>query len=297
MEIQTLAASVSAYMDRNGHGSETVRALPSLVLLRHLQPTEMTPTLYEPVVCLILQGRKETILGDITLDIGPGDSLLVSHDVPVTARITTASPSEPYLAMVLLLDLSLLRSLYEEVSEAIIEDAPARSAVLQQADSRLIDCLTRYLALAGDPVETKVMAPLVLREIHFRLLMAPHGGMLRELLRHDSHASNIARAIARIRRDFRNSLAVTELAREIGMSASSFHKNFRAITSSTPLQYQKELRLLEARRLLATGDQTVSSVAYEVGYESPNQFSREYARKFGVPPSTHLVKAEAAAGF
>ena len=123
------------------------------------------------------------------------------------------------------------------------------------------------------------------REIHYRLLVAPFGGMLRRLIRHDSNASAIARAIGHIRGDIRSPIAIPDLARRVGMSASSFHKHFKTITSTTPLQYQKELRLLEARRLLKTGGASVTTVAYEVGYESPSQFSREYARKFGVPPS------------
>jgi AraC-like DNA-binding protein len=208
--------------------------------------------------------------------------------VPVISRITAARPGEPYLAMIMTIDIGLVRSLYEEVGEAASDGAPARSFASHRADPRLLDAFARYLTVAGDPVEARVMAPLVRREIHFRLLMAPHGGMLRNLLRVDSHASNIARAIARIRRDFRSAIAVPELARDTGMSPSSFHKHFRDITSTTPLQYQKELRLLEARRLLAAGEQSVSTVAYEVGYESPNQFSREYARKFGVSPRSHL---------
>ncbi len=293
MDTQTLATQVQAYMDENAGKAEVVTALPGMLLLRHFGPSELTPALYEPVICLILQGSKETVLTDNRLTIGPGDSLLVSHDVPVLARITTAKPSEPYLAIVLKLDLSMLRSLYEEVSEAIVEDEVVHSATVQRADSGFIDCLARYLSFAGNAVETKVMAPLVLREIHFRLLMAPHGGMLRQLLRHDSHASKIARAIGRIRRDFRSSMAVPDLAREIGMSASSFHKNFRAITSSTPLQYQKDVRLLEARRLLSDGEYSVATAAFEVGYGSPNQFSREYTRKFGTPPSSDLANAGA----
>jgi AraC-like DNA-binding protein len=244
--------------------------------------------LYDPVVCLILQGRKEATFGETTLDIGPGDSLLVSHDMPVRARITSATPAAPYLSIVLRLDLGLIRSLYEEVSEAIVEQSAASAAVVHRADASLIDALGRYIGLSTERVERKVMGPLIFREIHFRLLMAPYGGMLRALLRHDSHASNVSRAITRIRRDFRSSLAVPELAREVGMSTSSFHKHFRDITSSTPLQYQKELRLLEARRLLSVGDHSVTTIAYDVGYGSPNQFSREYARKFGVPPRDHL---------
>jgi AraC-like DNA-binding protein len=260
------------------------------VLFKRTQPTELSPELYEPVLCLILQGTKEVTIGGSTLHVGPGDSLLVTHDMPVTTRITEASPDAPYLSIVLMLDLSLVRSLYEEVRDALVQ-APGPSAGVHRADAQLVAALARYVGLTGDPVERKVMVPLLQREIHFRLLMAPHGGMLRQLLRHDSHASNVARAISRIRRDYRTPLAVPDLARDVGMSLSSFHKHFREITASTPLQYQKELRLLEARRMLASGRHAVTTIAYEVGYGSQNQFSREYARKFGVPPSAHLARA------
>lgn len=287
MKIQTLAEQATAYLDKNTDDSAAARLVPGLSLLRQTRPTELTPELYEPVLCLILQGRKETIFGDNALDFGPGESLLVSHDVPVIARITTASPEEPYLALLLSLDLTLFRSLSDEVGETIGDsNADARSAVVAKSDPRLLDCLSRYVALANDPLEAKVMASLLLRELHFRLLMAHHGGMLRELLQPDSHASSITRALARIRRDFRRSISVPELAKEIGMSPSSFHKHFKDITSVTPLQYQKELRLLEAKRLLSSTGDSVSVVAYEVGYQSPNQFSREFTRKFGAPPSS-----------
>ena len=288
MEIQALASQASSYLANNKDNSEASKPLPGMFLLQEFETSEFVPALYEPVVCLILQGRKETVLGDTTLRLAPGDSLVVSHDVPVVARITQASTRKPYLALLLTVDLSLLRSLYEEVSDALPESGAhcTSSAAVEKGSPRLLNCLSRYLKLADDPLEAKVMAPLLQREIHFRLLMASHGSMLRELLRHDSHASNISRAIARIRRDFRTSIVVPELAREFGMSSSSFHKHFKSITSVTPLQYQKELRLLEAKRLLQVGGHPVSDVAYEVGYESPNQFSREFSRKFGASPSS-----------
>ena len=132
---------------------------------------------------------------------------------------------------------------------------------------------------------SKVLGPLTSKEIHYRLLMAPFGGMLRSLIRYDSNASAIARALGHIRADIRSPIAVPDLARRVGMSTSSFHKHFKTITSTTPLQYQKDLRLLEAQRLLKTGGASVTAAAFDVGYESPSQFSREYARKFGVPPS------------
>ncbi len=290
MDLQDLATQAAAHFaDDRQEGPRTVVPLPGLALLRHDRPTELSPSLYQPVVCLILQGSKETMLGDDKVVLAPGQALVVSHDVPVVSRITTARKDRPYLAMIVGIDVSLLRSLYDEVGEAVGRSATTRSMVAHPADSRLIDSLSRYLALASDPVEARVMGPLLRKEIHFRLLMAPHGGMLRALLRHDSHASSIARAIAHIRREYRGALAVPELARDVGMSPSSFHKHFKDITATTPLQYQKELRLLEARRLLASGEHTVSTVAFDVGYESPNQFSREYARKFGVSPRQHLA--------
>ncbi|MFT5681919.1 MAG: AraC-like DNA-binding protein [Myxococcota bacterium] len=290
MDTQTLAARVDALIDADTSHKDIATPLPRMVLFRVSHTTELQPGLYEPIVCLILQGRKETTFGEVTLEIGPGQSLLVSHDTPVIARITSASPEVPYLAIVLRLDLALLRSLYDEMGEAAFEQAPPGPAV-HDADPRLIDCLARYVVLADDPIEARVMAPMILRELHFRLLMAPHGGMLRELLRHDSHASHIARAISLIKRDFRSMIAVPDLAREVGMSASSFHKHFRDVTANTPLQYQKSLRLLEARRMLSSGEHSVTSVAYDVGYGSPNQFSREYSRRYGVPPSAHLASA------
>ncbi|MEM1347455.1 MAG: AraC family transcriptional regulator [Myxococcota bacterium] len=287
MGIEQLTAQVMRHMaTQRAHYTSPV---PGMGLFQRREPTEFTADFYEPFVCLILQGRKETIFDDISMEVAAGQSLLVSHDVPVRARIREASSEFPYLSVVLRLDIPLLRSLYDEVGAAALDELEGRSCAVHEADPRLIDCLERTLALADDPLEARILLPQVRRELHFRLLMAPHGGMLRALLHHDSHASHIARAISRIRRDFRQAITVPELAREVGMSESSFHKHFRDITSSTPLQYQKELRLIEARRLLTAGAQNVTSVAYDVGYSSPNQFSREYSRKFGVPPSTHLA--------
>ncbi len=274
------------------------RPLADVIVLRSSRPTPLGATLDQPVACLIRQGAKEVLLGDAVFRLGRGDVLVVSHDVPVNARITTARAGEPYLAVVLSLDVGLLRGLYDEAGRAATEvdddHAPGPALASCTADPRLVDAISRYLALADDEVEAKVLAPSIRRELHFRLLMAPSGGMLRRLLRHDSHASRITAAIARIRTAYRETIAVPELARRVGMSPSSLHEHFRAITSTTPLQFQKDLRLLEARRLLIAGQHAVSDVAYEVGYASPNQFSRECARKYGVPPSSDLRAATAA---
>ncbi len=267
-------------------GQETVRPMDDLVLLRRGSPSSLEASLYQPVLCLILRGAKRVSLGEQAILFGPGECLLVSHDLPVRSRITKA----PYLALVFELNVTLVRKLYDEVAPSTLDSETARAAETQRADAGLLDALGRYLALADHPVDARVLGPLVSKEIHYRLLVAPFGGMLRKLLRHDSQASAIARAIGHIRGDIRSPLAIPELARRVGMSTSSFHQHFKTITSTTPLQYQKELRLLEARRLLA-GGASVTATAYEIGYESPSQFSREYARKFGVPPSRDVADA------
>lgn len=282
MDIQQLAAQASHILPHQlGNAPQSVYPLPGLKISRHYRPTAFENTLYEPLIGLIVQGRKETILGGQTWESGAGEILLISHDLPVVARITET----PYLAYLLSINISELRSLYDEVAETALDEAQAQAVEVHTADPQLIDALGRYGALVAAPMDAKVLGPLILREIHYRLLTAPFGGMLRHLLRYGSPASAIARAIAYIRRDFPASIAIPELAQRVGMSASSFHKHFKAVTHSTPLQYQKDLRLLEAKRLLLKAGASVSTAACEVGYESLTQFSREYARKFGVPPS------------
>ena len=269
--------------------NQMVSPVDGLLLLRYVKPTELEATLYEPVVCLILQGRKMTALGAHSLEFGAGESLIVSHDLPVVARVTEASESEPYLAMIFQLDLGTIRSLYAEIDDIDPEEDQVSSLQVHSTEDAILDALARYLALAETPLERKILGPAYQREISFRLLMAPHGSMLRRLLRLDSHASKIARAIAWIRLHYKESVVVPELAKHAGMSVSSFHQHFKEITGSSPLQYQKTLRLLEAQRLLTVGEQSVAETALEVGYESPTQFSREYARMFGVPPSRQRV--------
>lgn len=299
MELEHLSALSRRWLDLTEKDSAVGRLLPDVLVLQSTKPTPLAAELYEPIICLILQGAKEVLLGERVIHLERGDVLMVSHDVPVVSRITTARPGEPYLAVIFSLDVSMLRSLYEQAGHAAGHmhasgDLDALTATA--AEPRLVDAISRYLALAENEVEANVLAPAVRREIHFRLLMAPSGGMLRRLLGHNSHASMIATAISRIRAQYRETIAVPELAREVGMSPSSLHKHFRAITATTPLQFQKELRLLEARRLLIAGKHAVSDVAYEVGYLSPNQFSREYSRKYRVSPSSDLRVRVAATG-
>lgn len=268
----------------NGRELQYVRPLKDLGVLRQPRPTALEAAIYEPAVVFVLQGRKETVLGVDAHPMRAGQCLLVSHDLPVIARIVQA----PYLALVFDIDLDTLRDLHETMAETQAPLAPPRALAVHAFDARLADALLRLLDAAGSATDAAVLAPLVAREIHYRLATASFGGMLRELIRRDSHASAISRAIATLRRDFRSPMEIPELARSVGMSASSFHKHFKAITAASPLQYRKGLQLLEARRLLRAGAMAVSSAAFDVGYESPAQFSRDYARRFGVAPKNDL---------
>lgn len=262
---------------------QTVRLRTDLQLLRRERVGAIEASLYEPVLCLILYGRKQVSIAGQVVSFGAGECLLVSHDLPVTSRVTKA----PYLALVFSLDATVLRKLYDEVAETAFDVERARAAEVHRADPALLDAFGRYLALpdasAAASVDGKVLGPLISKEIHYRLLAAPFGGMLRSLIRYDSDASAVARAIGHMRGAIGAPVGIPELARRVGMSVSAFHKHFKSITATTPLQYQKELRLLEARRLLR-GGASVTRVAYDVGYESASQFSREYARKYGRPP-------------
>lgn len=282
MELSHLTnLSIRYCADKQGKTQE----LPSLSVLRREAPSDIEVAVYEPVMCLILQGSKVTSIGDQFVELRPGDALLVSHDLPVVSRITKASIQEPYLVVILSLDLELVRSLYDQVGDALAPDAHVRSLSAGPADSAWLAPLVRYFELMDNPLDAKVLGSSIRREIYYRLLLSPIGKMLRNLLVADSHASRIAKAIQRVRAEFRSQITVSDLAKTAGMSASSFHEHFRLVTGTTPLQYQKDLRLIEARALLADRNHTVSEAAYAVGYESPTHFSRDYSKKFGLPPS------------
>lgn len=275
--IEGIEAKIPEAMDSEGYFSSP---LPGLGVLRHWSTTPIEATVYEPVLCLILQGRKETRSGRLRADFGPGESLIVSHALPVISQVTEA----PYLALLLTVDRKTLLSLSRDINHEEVPSGPPTSLNVDLAEPPLLDALSRYVALHGKPSEARTLGPLIHKEIHYRLLVAPQGELLRRLLSQDSNASHVARAISRIRRDYRAEIRIPALAKEIGMSESAFYRHFKAVTGATPLQYQKEMRLLEAHRLISSAGHSVSRAAFEVGYLSPSQFSREYSRKFGVSP-------------
>lgn len=292
MDLHDLNRHVGEFLRNKTPAEKGVACgVQGLFAFESIRPTPVEATLYVPIACLTLQGTKETTVGSRSHRFPAGETVIVSHDLPVTSRVTEASPDHPYRALVLLLDVSLLRSLYDQLGDTAPEEDGVGAIEVAVADEGFTDALARYFLLARNPIEARVLGPLIYKELHFRLLVARHGRMLRRLLHLDSYASRVGRAIAHIRQNYQRQIAVPDLARIAGMSGSSFHAHFRAITETTPLQYQKDLRLIEARRLLSEQGQQVSATAFEIGYESPTQFSRDYARKFGASPRNDIRAA------
>ncbi len=284
--IQKITEKAVGLMNSSKETQLTLNKEIPFLLLKQYSPSDLIATFYEPALCLILQGRKEIITGQRSFSFGVGELLIVSHDIPVVSKVTEASESSPYIALVLGLDMSIIRDLHHEFAEIPFEMDQARSLEVNDASFHIIDSLFRLLNATQDATDSIVLLPQILREVHFRLLQAPCGGMLRNLLLQNSHASKISKATSQIRSKYSETLLVAEVAKSVGMSVSSFFHHFKVITESTPLQYQKNIRLLEARRLLMSEGESVTLTALKVGYESPSQFSREYARKFGSTPSS-----------
>ena len=290
MQLNEIANHAATFLTNKSNESST--PLPNLFVLRKEEVSALEAVVYNPVICLILQGAKETTIGRQSVKLRAGDALLVSHDLPVVSKITLASPDTPYLALILSIDLGVIRSLYDQVGETVSQVPNAQSLSAGPADPSWVELLGRYLSLADKPLEAKVLGPATLREVHFRLLMSPIGGMLRNLLSVDSQASRLGKAILKMRADFREPLAIANLAKTAGMSQSSFHEHFKSVTGTTPLQFQKDLRMITARELLQSGQHTFSAVGFQLGYESPTHFSRDYTRKFGLAPSKDIMRGD-----
>lgn len=296
MAAQTLLDQVSALLDRAGVGQGAFAHAPSGVhLLRFSATTGQDATVYRPLLCLVLQGAKEVGTQARTLRVADGRSLLVSHALPVVSRITEAARDRPYVALVLPLDMDLLRALVPDVTPASgAGAADAFSISLCPTDGEMEGALLRYLRQCEHDDARRLLAPITRREIHARLLLGPHAGPLRKLLWHETSASRIFQATRAIQSDLSRPLAVGDLARRAAMSNSAFFEHFKAVTGTSPLQYQKELRLLHARDALRSSKEKVCDIAFRVGYESASQFSREYTRKFGRPPRVDRDRGAAA---
>ncbi|MCZ2496709.1 helix-turn-helix domain-containing protein [Xylophilus sp. Kf1] len=257
------------------------------------RPTEIAHAIYSPLICLVLQGRKQMTVGANGYEFGAGDSLVVTADVPNSSQILQASAAQPYLSVVVELQRAVIAELALQMQ--VGDAADDRAIRIAPTDAEVADVVLRLVRLADRPQALPVLRPTLMRELHYWLLAGRHGAAIRRLGWPDGHSHRVGRAVAVLRAEFAAPLPVERLAALADMSLSSFHHHFRAVTSLSPLQFQKQLRLIEARRLMASEGATASRAAYAVGYESVPQFTREYGRMFGQPPGRDSLLLRAAA--
>lgn len=267
----------------------SAQPLPGLHVARLSAPRERVHSVLEPSLCVIAQGSKEIFVGDARYRYDPYNYFLATMELPRVSQVLEATADRPYLSIRLVLDAGVVGSvLAEAASLEPSRDLDVRAMTVGFLGSELLDAVLRLARLMDSPSEAKVLMPLITREIVFRLLAGDQGDRLRHLVASAGHTPTIARAVERLRREFDQALRIEDVAQELGMSASSFYHHFKAVTAMSPLQFQKRLRLQEARRLMLGEDMDAAGVAYRVGYNDASQFSREYKGLFGEPPVRDL---------
>jgi AraC-like DNA-binding protein len=278
------------------HEDGTVEPLDGLRLRRASSPTELGYGVSYSALCVIAHGSKEILLGDNRYRYDPAHYLITTAALPITSRITEAEEERPYLGLVLRLDPNLVGSVMGEAGHpAPRSHADVRAIDVSPLDAGLLDAVVRFVRLLDSPTEARFLAPLVKREIVYRLLMREQGDRLRHTAVLRGHSHRIAMALERLRKEFDQPLRIEEIARELGMSVSGFHHHFKAVTAMSPLQFQKQIRLQEARRLMLGGDLDAASAGYRVGYGDASHFTREYKRLFGAPPARDVERLREAA--
>ena len=260
-------------------------AIPGVYCYRATSTRQVTPSIYAPSLCVIAQGSKQAMLDKDIYHYSAGEYLIVSVDLPMIGQVLEASPDRPYLCIKVSLDLQQLSELMLHAKH----NEPANPTITRglftgKLDATESECLLRLARLLDTPDDIPILAPLMMREIYYRLLRSDYGRIITQTALKGSHMQRIASIIQIIKARLNQPIRVQELAERAGMSLSTFHLHFKAVTAMSPLQFQKHLRLLEARQLLMSGAADAANTAYQVGYESPSQFSREYARMFGNPP-------------
>lgn len=267
-------------------------ALDGLFLARLTQPTESPLALFQPAFCLVAQGGKQVLVGEEVLRYDPGHYLLFTVDLPVIFRVEEASEERPYFGMRLDLDPTLVASVMMEAGvETRKGDASIKAIGVNPIDGDLLDAVIRLVRLVDRPGEQKILAPLIKREIVYRLLAGGEGARLAHLVASSQgETRRISRAIGRLREHYNEALKIEDMARDLGMSVSGFHHHFKSVTSMSPLQFQKQIRLQEARRLMLGEDLDAASAGHRVGYEDPAYFSRDYKKVFGAPPQRDIAR-------
>src|SRR5437870_430786 len=323
-EAQWMQASREELVERIGRTMRqdgSAQPLPGLHLYRHSLPLEQVYSLVEPSVCVVAQGSKEFLLGESRYRYDPLHYLLITVDMPYVGQVLEASKERPFLCLRLSLAPTLVGQVMVEAGHASPRDpasvraiavspldvieppvtyacerlASVRAIAVSPLDGHLLDAVVRVVRLLDSPAEARVLLPLITREIIYRLLVGEQGARLRHLAILGGYTPSIARAIERLRRDLDQPLRIEQLARELGMSVSVFHHHFKAVTAMSPLQFQKRLRLQEARRLMLSEDLDAASAAYRVGYQDASHFNREYKSLFGVPPMRDVQRLREAA--
>ena len=282
-ELRALAAGAG--------NRRTETGIPRVAMVQGEIPEHLLAAVYDPMVNLILTGSKTMTVGERSLHYDPATYFVMSVDLPAVGSVHPAATGEPYLAVSLTLDPAIVAALIRDLPVKICSTLSGSGFSVAPVSGELLDAWIRMLRLMERPDEIAVLAPAYEREILFRVLQGPLGWMLRDIASPDTALSRIGVAISWIRHNFSQQIRVEALAEMAALSVSAFHRHFKAVTALSPLQYQKRIRLLHARSLLISGQGSATSIAFAVGYESPNQFSREYARLFGLPPSRDLAKA------
>jgi AraC-like DNA-binding protein len=292
--LEALGKSIARWTDKGGL---LVTAISALSLSRRDAPTEPTSYMYEPSICLIAQGAKRVLLGDDTYVLDVHHFLITSVDLPTVVQIIKASREKPYLGLILKLD-------RREISQLMVDSnlpppraqQSSRGMAIGEVTLPLLVAFQRLIDLLAEPKDIPIVAPIIQREILYRLLVGYQGARLRQIASTGSQSHQIAQAIDWLKSHYTLPLRIDDLAAQVHMSPSTFHHHFRALTAMSPLQYQKWLRLNEARRLMLTERLDAATTAFEVGYESPSQFSREYSRVFGAPPLRDITYLRHMAG-
>ncbi|EHK9575249.1 AraC family transcriptional regulator [Vibrio parahaemolyticus] len=272
-----------------GNANQYDTPISGLRFSRWTAPTPPTSYTHNPSICLIAQGRKRVLLGEESFIYDANHFLISSVDLPIIANIIEASEEQPYLGLIMELDLTEISQLIVDSELAFTQAKEAQKGIaVGELSESLLDAFVRLAELLDEGQNIKILAPIIKREIFYRLLMSEQGTRLHQIVTAGSHSHQIAKAIDWLKNNFVKPLSVGDLASYTGMSKSSFYTHFRSMTSMTPLQFQKKLRLSEARRLMLTENLDAMAATFKVGYESPSQFSREYSRLFGAPPSKDI---------
>jgi AraC-like DNA-binding protein len=281
---------LQSLISRHARPGEPATALAGLRATISAMPTEVSHHVSEPSLGLVVQGAKQTTVGDRVFEYGAGDFVITSVDLPIASRITRASAARPYLACGLTLQPAAIASLLLEAPGLDDLVATPCGMGVHAAPAELLEAAVRLLRLLDAPRDAPVLRPLIEREILWRLLCGPQGARVRQVGLADSRLAQVSRAIRHLRQHYAEAVGVEALAALASMSVSSFHRHFRAVTAMTPIQFQKQVRLQEARARLLADANDVAATGYAVGYDSASQFSREYSRMFGAPPGRDVAR-------